>query len=711
MESISKKHSDRLAELKEMVSDSRTYFEENNRRYREFMQFVFNTSLDDTEMNALNEIGMPNIEFNILEAYISRLRGEFAKQQPSLTVRAADGIPVQALDKTFVEQIDVIEAHLRAIFFDGSNDMLEYNIYSDLLAGGFSAMRVYTDYINEMSMEQNIYVERVFDPTLTGFDPLARDSHKGDGRYCFEIYPMRKDDFVKEFGEDATMGMKFLQSIDGFTWSYKSDKDDIVLVCDFYEKQKKKIRIAKLTNGKTINKKDYPKLLEKWEEKGIIEQPPLIESERMTDIETIVRYRICETKVLKADETNFKHLPIVFVDGNSVQLNRTGQSYQMTRPYVYHAKGIQKLKNFAGQSMGNELQNMIQHKFAVAIESIPEDYQDAYQNVQKADVLLYNHFLDVKMPEVTLPPPREIVRTPIPPQIGETFRISDEMTQAILGSYDGSAGINRGDLSGIAFARSAIQSNNASVPYIVGYIKGLNRVAQIIVDLIPKYYRTPRSLPVLHNDGKRTYVEINKKGSIYMNYDPNLMQVKVETGVNFAMQKELSLQTILSLMQASPLFNQFMNQYGLQTLLDNIDIRGIDAIKEKAAEFERSISQQQQQQQQMQQSEIQSEQQMQQLIKAKMMKELQNPTKEQIDMMKLQKDSAVDSAKLTLEEQKINNDLLEMVSKIGAQEAQRRIQEQRIEAEQARTAVDAAVSISSHLNELRNSDESKEYNR
>jgi hypothetical protein len=98
---------------------------------------------------------------------------------------------------------------------------------------------------------------------------------------------------------------------------------------------------------------------------------------------------------------------------------------------------------------------------------------------------------------------------------------------------------NNGQMSGIAFARSAIQSNNASVPFIVGYIKGLNRVAQIIVDLIPKYYRTPRSLPVLLPDGKREYFEINKKGSLYMNYDPNNLQVKVETGVNFAMQRKL----------------------------------------------------------------------------------------------------------------------------------------------------------------------------
>ena len=124
------------------------------------------------------------------------------------------------------------------------------------------------------------------------------------------------------------------------------------------------------------------------------------------------------------------------------------------------------------------------------------------------------------------------------------------------------------------------------MPYIVGYIKGLNRVAQVIVDLIPKYYRTPRSLPILLANGKRDYKIINKQGSLFMNYDPNSLQVKVETGVNFAMQKEIALKTIESLMQSSQVFAQFMNTKGLPMLLDNIDIRGIDELKEKAEEVE-----------------------------------------------------------------------------------------------------------------------------
>ena len=702
MADIAKAHSDRLKELKDTVEEAQQYFAENVRRFEKFTKFVFKSSLNDDEAATLAATGKPTIEFNILEALISRLRGEFAKQEPSLTVRAADGVHPSMLTREFTETINVIESHLRSIFFKGANDMLDYNVYSDLLAGGYSVLRVFTDYVNELSFEQNIYVERVFDPTLTVFDPLARESHKGDGRFCAELYPMTRKDFEDEFGSEATAEMKFTRNLSGFEWSFINQKDECVLVCDFYEKKTKREKIFKCTDGKSRTKKQYEQFLKEWEEAGKIEQPPIPDGthERWTLIEYICRYRFCESRVLDYVETNYKYLPLVFVDGNSINLKDGGSYVQMTRPYVYHAEGIQKLKNFAGQSLANELENTIQHKFVVANEAIPTDYQEAYQNVQKADVLIYNHFLDTNNPNVTLPPPREVNRTPIPPEITNTFKMSDEMTQMILGSYDAQQGVNNAAMSGIAFARSAIQSNNASVPYIVGYIKGLNRVAQLIVDLIPKFYRTPRSLPILLPNGKRSYVEINKKGSLYMNFDPNNMEVKVETGVNFAMQKEIALQTIIAMSQANQGFAQFFNEEGLPVLLDNIDIRGIDDLKQKADEWMKRQKQNQMTQMQAQQQQMQQQAQMQQMEMAQAQKELQSPSQTQVEQLYIQQKAQSDAASLAIKATDSETKRLETLAKIQNSGIENELKAAQIEAEQARTQVENAVKVSTHINDV-----------
>lgn len=699
MAAIAKEHKDRLKDIKLNIEQAYGYFRPNYDRYNEYVKFVFETSMTPEDEITLRDLGKPTLEFNILESFVSRLRGEFAKQQPSLSVRAADGIPINMLTDEFNKTIDVIEAHLRAIFFDASNDKLEYNIYSDLLAGGFSVLEVYTDYVNEMSFEQNIYVDRVFNPTMCGFDPLARESHKGDGQFCFQINPKTKKQFKKEFPKTNIDSMRYSKTIDGFGWSYRDARDEIILVCDYYEKKRKKETIVKLTNGQSMQKKEYNKLVSQWEEMGELEQPPLVVNERPTWVEEIVRYRLCENEIIDYAPTNYKHLPLVFVDGNSAWITDGDNQNQMTRPYVYHAKGIQRLKNFAGQTLASELENLVQHKFVVAKESIPDDYLEAYNDVQKASTLIYNHFLDRNAPEVTLPPPREIQRTPIPPEISNAFRMSDEMTQVILGSYDSALGVNKQEISGAAIAMGAIQSNNASVPYIVGYIKGLNRVAQIIVDLIPKYYRTPRSLPVLLPTGKRDYEIINKKGSIFMHYDPHSLQVKVETGVNFAMQKEIALKTLISLMQASPKFAQFMNDEGLFALLDNIDIRGIDELKAKAEQYDLKATQKQSQmeqiQQQMEQMQMQLTQQQaqakiqkEQAEAMKTMKEAQAPSKSEIELMKLQQDGQFKQVEAQQKQEKNDMDLAELMSRLQNIDEDQMIKMAELDAENSRTAIE-----------------------
>jgi len=718
MAETGKDSSDRLKQIKERIEQAHTYFNDNYKRFHDYVKFVFKTSLSQRDIKILRDMGKPTSEYNILESFVSRLRGEFAKQQPSLTVRAADGVPINMLTPEFNKTIDVMEAHLRAIFFDASNDKLEYNIYSDLLAGGFSVMEVYTDYVNEMSFEQNIYVDRVFDPTLCGFDPLARESHKGDGAFCFQVFPMSRKRFEEEHGKDLAETMSYSKNIAGFGWSYRDEREEIILVCDYYEKAKKNETIVKLTNGHSMVKKEYDRKLIEWEKQGILEQPPQVINERKTTIETIERYRLCENKILDHKTTSYKHLPLVFVDGNSAWINESNMQYQMTRPYVYHAKGIQELKNFAGQSLANELENLVQHKWIVALESIPEGYEKAYTDPQVPNTLVYKHFLDQDAPEVTLPPPREVMRAPIPPEITNAFRMSDEMTQVILGSYDTNQGVNRQEISGAAIAMGAIQSNNASVPYIVGYIKGLNRVAQIILDLIPKYYRTPRSLPVLEPSGKRSYVLINREGSIYMNYDPNSLQVKVETGVNFAMQKELALKTIVNLMQASERFAQFINDEGLSVLLDNIDIRGIDELKAKALKYEQKQSEGQAQMQQMQQQIQQMQMQMQmQHSKAladketaeamKAMKEAQSPTSAEVDLEKMRQDSQFKAVKAQQDQQKIDMDLTELLARLQNIDVEQMMKKSEIDAEQARTAVESLHTLARVMN-MKNENTNKE---
>lgn len=588
MAEIAQRHKEKLKYIKDCVKEAREYFQDNVERFHICKKFVFESSLSIADRNALEEMQKPTIEFNVLEAYISRLRGEFSKQEPSITVRAIN-------DNVDIPTLKLVENVMRGILFDANNNSFENDVYNDILGGGFSVMKVWTEYESINSFNQVMKIGRVYDPTMCGFDPLARLSHKGDGQFCFEIYPKSRDEFEEEYPDVDTSTLKFTRTFGDFNWSFKNRNKEVILVCDFYLKKRKKKKVYLLADGKSYDQEAYNKLQEAFALQ--IKQPPAILKEESRLQEYICRYRVIENEVLEYIETDFKYLPLVFVDGNSQLLQDGGNSMrQYTRPYIYHAMGAQRFKNYAGQTWANEIENMVQHKWIIAIEGIPEQYIDAYTNSQQPSTIIYRAYFPGK-DGLPIPPPQAVVRPPMPPEIMQAFQVADQTIQTTLGSYDAQQGITDSQLSGVAIVEGATQSNACAMPYIMGFLAGLNQIAQIILDLIPKYYVTPRTIPTVDAQGRRFYIRINdpNQPSLSMAYAGDALEVRVEPGLNFEIQKNKALQVMTGLMSATPSFAQLMDQGGLPILIDNLDIRGADELKLLA---EQQMQRQQQQAQQ-----------------------------------------------------------------------------------------------------------------
>lgn len=699
MSYVKKEVLDSFENIKTNIENGHMYFMENYKCFNEFMRFVFKSSITPTDAGVNKEIDKPNMEFNIIEAYVSRLCGEFSKMDPAFSVRAKEG--VQLADPRVIE---LVEAHLKAAFLGGDKNSLSYHLYRDLLSGGYSVAKIFTDYASEMSFDQKIFIERCFDPTLTVFDPLARKSHKGDGRFCCELFPKSAGEAVEMFGSDILKGASFTRNPDigSFNWSYRNQKEDIILFGEYYRKKLKKTKILKLANGHSVTEKKYEEFLQKWEESGAIEQPPAVLKMRKTDLETIDKYIITGTKIIDHEETNFSMLPLVFFDGNSVIVrdNDNAAAVQVTRPYIYQAKDTQRMKNFAGQTLCNEIEGMVQHKWIAPVEGIPanKDYQKAYTEPQKANIVLYNQFKDGN-PDIPLNPPREVQRVPIPPEITQTFTLADNTVQVILGSYDAALGANENDISGIAIMQGAMHSNAAAMPYTMGFIEGWARCGEIYLNLLPKYFVTPRTIPILLPNGKRDFYEVNKKGNVQFDYDVSALEVSIEPGVNFAVQKQIALKTIEHLMGISERFKAFMEQNGLEVLLENIDIKGIDKLRFMVQEFMKQEQEQAAREQEAKKDALTPDQ----IAKAQIQIEVD---KVEASKQEAQMEAEVEMAKISSTEAVKNKEadikFLEVMSHIQGADLDRALQQEKVDSENARTAVEMATSISSHITEQEN---------
>jgi Phage P22-like portal protein len=642
---VAKRYTDQLTRIKETVRKNYDYWKPNYDRFNEFRRFVFESSLREEEITLLMTLSRPQIEFNILEAYISRLLGEFSKQEPDIAVNADDENSADPMT------IKVVEQHLRHTLCDSSSEHTRYEVYKDLLSGGFSTLKVTTDYANPMSFNQVINIQRVFDPTLCGFDQLTQYSHKGDGRFCYELFPMAKDEFIELHPEIPTNEINFRRDFAGFNWSYLNDATPTLIIADYYEKRKKKIKIVLLNDGQTMTQEKYDEILSTWSD--LAAPPVIVGKPRMSEVDKIVRYRCIENRVLEYVETDFQYFPLIFVDGNSILVKtpKNGNVRQVTRPYVYHAKGAQRLKNFAGISLANEIENTIQHKFIIKKEALPkeEDLLQAIKDPQKPSNIVVNAYYE-ENPDQPIPDPiREIAKVPAPPEILQAFTGTDSTIQQILGSYDASLGINNNQLSGIAIVEAATQSNAAAMPYIVGYLQGYQRAAQIYIDLLPKYYKTPRTLPIMDEEGEKSYIKINQEGGVNLFYDSNALNVTVKAGASFQVQKSRTIMMVKEMMGMSPIFAQFIAEKGLPFVLDNMEGRGIEQLKKMVDGWLQELQQQKQMAMQQQQQEMQNN--------PAMMKVQNDRAKIQLDAQKHQGQLAVDMAKLKQDEMKVMADL------------------------------------------------------
>ncbi len=565
----------------ENVSNWQQYWKVNADNFHTFRRFVFKSSLNNTQQQVLGEIDRPAFEFNVLEAYLSRNIGEFAKQEPSFIIHATPDS--QGVNSKLIQ---TIEGHFQAILYNTKRQQFEQNLFSDIQSGGYSAFKVETAYQNSRTFNQDIRWLKCFDPTLCGWDPVAREAHKGDGDYCFEIFPLTEA-ALHSMEPDLDFTSINPYTFGGYTWAYRSGNAKVVLLCNYSYKEKVNKTLCYLADNSSMIESEYKDLLAWYRDTNQTAQPPACIKRRRTELTTIKNMRLINNEILSETKTLYTELPIIFVNGNSKMLRDGGEGSSMTeytRAYFFQAMDAQKLKNIAGQALANELEGLVQHKFIAPLEGIPEQYTEAYKKPQKANTLVYKSFMEDGITPIQAP--REVQRPPIPPEVSATFMQTDQNIQNILGAYN-PLPENPTQLSGVAIAQAALQSSAAGEPYINNYLISLNQAAKLTMDLMPKIYFNPRSIPVINKQREKTHVPVNgfADSQISMKFKAATMNVTIEAGANFEVQKNQSLQMMTMLAQSFPAFNELINSAGLTVLLDNLSFRGVEELKEMASEM------------------------------------------------------------------------------------------------------------------------------
>ncbi|WP_299079162.1 hypothetical protein [uncultured Paraglaciecola sp.] len=588
----SKSESKKLDSIKENIEESFAYFEDNIEQYKRLMRFAYKTTITDKERQNLSKINKPDIELNYTSSYLSKVVGEFSRQAPEVSVSGnGSGSQINVLTT------DVIEGHMMHVFLEyeksGKNTVIKQQC-----GGSYSAFKVIAEYDNKMSFTQKMSIINV-EPTMCFFDPMSKKTAKDDSNYWGEIYPIEKEEFKRQYPKYASEAdrMGYSKALNNkFSWTYKNGNKDIIMLADYYCLEKKRKQIHRLSDGQVVLNSEYEEMIENWSE--LYAAPEIVES-REEDFNKVIRYIIFGNSIIKKEDTPYESSNYFFVAGDCAQVYESDSGNQVSqslKSYISNAVGAQKLLNYTAQTLANFSENLMQQKYMLEKRSVVN--KKDWLNPQKASVLLYSSESDEGSP---LPAPKEVVQQDIPQSIMGTFVGMPQVIQSTLGYSD--PRVNANEVSGEALDKSSIDNNVMAMPFKANYMEALSAAGDFMLKIFPKLYVTPMTIPVINEKGERVFVPINQQlsdgskdpQSIFFDYKDNELGVTIKSSYSFTLQKDRALKTMTQLMGAVPSFGELMNRRGLPIIVDNLDIRGADKLKEMA---DKQIQEEQSQQNQ-----------------------------------------------------------------------------------------------------------------
>ena len=262
--------------------------------------------------------GRPCLTINRLPQFLRQVTGDLRKMNPAINVIAADS-------SASPEIAEVVEGLVRHIQHACDASSVYEHAAENAAASGLGVFRVITDWVDDVSFEQEIQIKRVRNPLSVYFDPTAEMPTREDGDYVFITDQMRAEDFKKEFPEAQPVDVSNDNDTDGL--EYWRDGDSVI-IAEYYWKEPVVKRLAMLESGQVVE-----------DPKG----PLNIVRERKVRSHKVMWAKITGKEVIEGPlEQPTKYIPVIAVPGEEWHVaDRVHRS-----SVIRYAKDPQRLYNY-----------------------------------------------------------------------------------------------------------------------------------------------------------------------------------------------------------------------------------------------------------------------------------------------------------------------------------------------------------------------------
>ena len=469
--------------------------------------------------------GRPCLTINILAQNVRQVTGQIRSLNPAIKVTAADS----AANKDTAE---VIEGMVRHIENKSDASSVYEAATESAAASSIGYWRIRADYADGDTFDQELKIERVFNPFAVFLDPFAKDPTRKDARYGFIVAEIPKEDFEAEYPDASTQG---LTSDHRFPTANQWASTDSVVVAEYFWIEHKDREIFQLDDGQVV-KGPLPKGV-KFKRQRTVKEPQVMWA------------KVTGAEVLEGpQEFPCRYIPIVAVTGEEWHLGE--ETYRSS--VIRYAKDPQRMFNYAASTDAEVTAAQPKAPFMVSTMQISglEEFW-AEMGIKNRPYLPYNPDPEAGMPQRVNPP---VASQALQLQM----QMAAENIKRTTGIYDASLGARSNETSGRAILARKEESQNSTSIYADNMVKAITHTGTILVDMIPRIYDTQRMVRVLGEDGQEKMEVINQmvmtaNGPQTMN-DMSIgrYDVNVSVGPSYSAKREETRAGLESLLQAVP---------------------------------------------------------------------------------------------------------------------------------------------------------------
>jgi hypothetical protein len=528
----------------------------------------------------------PCLTVNMLPQFVFQVTNEQRQNKPSIRVRPFDS-------KADVKTAEKLQGLIRHIEQNSSADVAYDTAFNDAVISGLGFWRVRTDYCNEESFDQDIYIERI-ENRFSVYTGPAKKADFSDMRWCFVTDDIPREEFREQWpdAEVCEWGEAGEGDTDDPWWG-----ENTVKVAEYWivEEQPAELLLMEYNGvppeqaAEGMQQLPPPpqqiKMFRDQLPEGQVPAGYRVVKTRKSHKRVVKWYKISGAGILERGEWAGRWIPIVPVLGIELHIEGNTRYYGLVR----NAKDPQRMYNYWWTAETEMIALAPKAPWVAAEGQISGSADPGAWERSHVENIAALEYKPVTLGGQLAPPPQRQTFAGPPAGVVNARLSAREDMKAATGIYSAGLGDRGPEKSGIAIQRRQSESDVATFHYIDNLARAIKHTGRICVDLIRKVYDQARVGRVLGENGDEELVLFNspyqdeESGETVM-YDLTVGEydVVVSMGPAYAAQRQEAADIQAQMVDRNPK----LLDIGGDIILRNIDGPGM---QELADRVERTI--------------------------------------------------------------------------------------------------------------------------